>query len=397
MLKVLVEDRYKAKTDSESEDDTCSQSQASTQTEDQSQPTNQEADASKLLLNKYIKKMNLGDVQIQFKQNIPFAKDPHSQLKIIEGPDNARQVSLELDGSTVAGKADKKTTKVYDELIKLLQSHTNFDELGDQQNYLSALGDLVEVTFDKADPSLSAVTLDKLDQLAKVLKPRGKDEHSRHNEDDDEDEEESSATFEQQQETPPKGDMADMDSVEGGKSYATVEDLEEQYHPEYYNSRVEIAPDHLNLKKGQALIDNKGVMYVRRDEYSDNIEDIDIKEMIYSDCSIRHPDLDEPQTEEEVAPEYGDKQCASEDAYSASEDAEIVDDISKAERTGESAERFTSLHHLDLEGTSSTHQVPESQQHSMTSNLQEDTQHDTSPDTSTTPDSEAEQAERDEL
>ena len=218
-----------------------------------------DSEATKLLLNKYMKKMKLGDIEVQIAENRQWNKEAESLLQIIEGPGQGKHVTVQLD-NLVTSEMELKIAQVYQELVKLLMTHTNLEALAERGNYLKALGDLVETAFTQGERGLDVQAQATLDRLAKELQPRRKDDEGKDNEGEDDGE----VTGEEEKlikavQSEDEGKVPPKDS---SHFYLSESDLDGEASDARQGTIVRRAPEWMGLQDGQVMVDKHGVMYV---------------------------------------------------------------------------------------------------------------------------------------
>ena len=81
---------------------------------------------------------------MNLNSDLPLMPGPDSILKIIEGPDNSKQIRLEMD-DLLSGDTEKMVEKFTEELFKLLHSQTDIPSIKEQTEYMKAVGDIIKV------------------------------------------------------------------------------------------------------------------------------------------------------------------------------------------------------------------------------------------------------------
>ena len=239
-------------------------------------------DATRLLLNKYMKKMKLGDIEVQIRENQKWNQEAESLLQIIEGPDKNKHVSVQLD-NLVTSETEQKISKVYDELVKLLMSHTNLHSLADRSSYLKALADLVETAFTRGESGLDDQAQATLDRLAAELRPKTKAEESEATPASTASEDLIKAVEGEDIRKQPPTDARRFYLVDNNNNIDRSEEVKSR------STIVKKAPEWMGLQDGEVMLDENGVMYVNDGyDFDDDSMSSSLDDLVKPDAARGH-------------------------------------------------------------------------------------------------------------
>ena len=155
------------------------QSDTGSQTSDQSASTshsdvNSPAKEANILLDHYLHKIDLGHVKVNLNSDLPLMPGSESLLKIIEGPNNSKQVTLQME-DIVTGDVEKMIEKITAELFKLLYSQTNFKTVKEQNDYLNAVSEIIQAAVLQDENKIKSNAGPAFDRLGIDVRPSPKD------------------------------------------------------------------------------------------------------------------------------------------------------------------------------------------------------------------------------
>ena len=127
------------------------------------------------LVNKYLERMGGDKIptnEMSNKEDVTETKEESpGLLSVTSGPAGSKQLRININ-KLMTSSSDLHISQVFSEFIGLLQAHTNFDQLSNQEQYSQAIGKLVEAALSDGMKEFDKKISDEIDKLTTELKPK---------------------------------------------------------------------------------------------------------------------------------------------------------------------------------------------------------------------------------